>query len=76
MSQINFFTHENSINSGNIFYKPGNKELINIEVKAWDNANNPTQKQIRLFSTDPENLKLFNCYNYPNPFKKSNAIFI
>ena len=65
-----FFYNENSINSGNIFYKLENEEFLNIEVMAWDNANNPAQKQIKLFSTDPKSLKLFNCYNYPNPFKK------
>ncbi len=66
-----FFYHENSINSGNILYKLENEEFLNIEVIAWDNANNPTQKQIKLFSTDPKSLKLFNCFNYPNPFKTS-----
>ena len=66
-----FFYNENSINSGNIFYKLENEEFLNIEVIAWDNANNPAQKQIKLFSTDPKSLKLFNCYNYPNPFKRA-----
>ena len=49
-----FLYDQNSLNSGNIFYKPEEKDILNIEVKAWDNANNPSQKQIKLFSTDPK----------------------
>ena len=64
-----FFYYENSINSGSIIYKIKEEKFLNIEVKAWDNANNPAQKQIKLYPTDPNILKLFNCYNYPNPFK-------
>ena len=60
--------NNNSITTGEILisYYIGNE--INIIVSAWDNANNPSEKEIQLFSTDEDNLQIFNVYNFPNPF--------
>ena len=41
---------------------------MNYSLIAWDNANNPSEKEIRLISGSNENLRLYNVYNFPNPF--------
>ena len=40
-----------------------------ITIKAWDNANNPSQKSIKLNITAGTELILTNVFNYPNPFQ-------
>ncbi len=63
----NFFYNSNSITNGKILYPVDNK-YINMSVKAWDNANNPSEKLIQLYRTESEKLKIYNVYNFPNPF--------
>ena len=46
-------------------------EIINIRIKAWDSANNPSEKEIYLNQTENNSLRLFQVMNYPNPFKTS-----
>ena len=62
-----FYYDSNSITSGTLTYETGTGPL-HILVKAWDNANNPSEKEIELNRNRDENLKLYNVYNYPNPF--------
>ncbi|MDP7036941.1 MAG: C25 family cysteine peptidase [Candidatus Marinimicrobia bacterium] len=42
---------------------------FHINIQCWDNANNSSNKNILLKSLSGSGLKLFNVYNYPNPFK-------
>ena len=62
-----FYYNANSITNGKILH-PVNNDFINISVKAWDNANNPSEKLIKLYRTESEKLKIYNAYNFPNPF--------
>ena len=41
---------------------------VNINIKAWDNANNPSEAQIKLDVTESDIFELKNVYNFPNPF--------
>ena len=66
-----FYYDYNSIVSGTIILTQLNEEQINLEVEAWDNANNPNKKSINLKIHDKEKLKIFNAYNFPNPFSTS-----
>jgi len=43
-------------------------ENITIHISAWDNGNNPAESEISLTRLTLEKLKLFNVYNFPNPF--------
>ena len=43
-------------------------EKIDIKIKAWDNANNPSEKSIVLNRIRNNLLEIFNVYNFPNPF--------
>ena len=65
----NFYYDKNSITTGTLEY-PVNDNFINLKVKAWDNANNPSDKSIKLYRSDNEKLKIYNVYNFPNPFQK------
>ena len=59
----------NSITQGSIDYSDyltGNR--IDLKIKAWDSANNPTETTLALALIESQQLKLFNTYNYPNPF--------
>ena len=64
-----FLYDENSITTGKISLGDliKNKE-VEIQVKAWDNANNPSELTIKLYITDDQGLRLFNVFNFPNPF--------
>ena len=62
-----FYYDPNSINTGTIIYSTSNSE-INLKINAWDNANNPSQKSIKLYRSDNNDLNLYNTFNYPNPF--------
>ena len=64
-----FIYDENSITTGKILINNLENENLNFQVKAWDNANNPSQKAINLFFVENTGLTLFNVFNYPNPFK-------
>jgi hypothetical protein len=63
-----FFYDLNSITDGLINYDPGLNKNIDITVKAWDNANNPSERRITLTGIESGQLKILNIYNYPNPF--------
>ena len=66
-----FLYDENSITTGKIAIDELNIDKINFQIKAWDSANNPSQKVINLFYIDNKDITLFNVFNYPNPFKTS-----
>ena len=59
----------NSITTGRIYLDNYIEGEINHLLSVWDNANNPSEQEIQLKSNSSENLKLFNIYNFPNPFK-------
>ena len=63
----NFVYDKNSITSGTINFET-NEESIHLTVKAWDNANNPSEKEMKLIRSLDNNLRLYNVYNFPNPF--------
>ena len=63
-----FFYNLNSITIGEINLGNSLKSDINIRISAWDNANNPSNKEIYLYSTNNIELKLYNFFNFPNPF--------
>ena len=62
-----FYYDPNSINTGTIIYGTSNND-INLKINAWDNANNPSEKSIRLHRSNNNELNLYNTFNYPNPF--------
>ena len=62
-----FFYDLNSITTGTLNYSTS-EELIHLNVRVWDNANNPSQKAIKLYRSDDKVLKIYNAYNFPNPF--------
>jgi len=65
-----FFYNINSITAGEInlnnFLDSGID--ININISVWDNANNPSEKEIYIYSNNDTRLKLYNVFNFPNPF--------
>ena len=63
----NFLYDQNSITTGTINFET-TEESIHLIVKAWDNANNPSEKEIKLSRSLENNLRLYNVYNFPNPF--------
>ena len=65
-----FFYNNNSITTGEIKIKDFGDSDINIRVSAWDNANNPSERQIYIYSTDNKELRIYNVFNFPNPFNK------
>ena len=67
-NKTNQFSYDqNSITTGTILLSPFN-EKINIKIKAWDNANNPSEKVIALNYSENNVLRIYNLYNFPNPF--------
>ena len=59
----------NSLTTGTFIFKPDlSDEEIYINVKAWDNANNPNEEKINLDLTNSEIFELRSVYNFPNPF--------
>ena len=64
-----FYYDINSITTGIIpLDLSSGSENINIHISAWDNGNNPSENEISLTRLTQEKLKLFNVYNFPNPF--------
>ena len=63
-----FVYNNNSITTGEILINNYVGDEIDIIIKAWDNANNPSEKDIKLSSADEDKLQIFNVYNFPNPF--------
>ena len=63
-----FLYDNNSITTGRIDLENYFNTDVHYSFIAWDNANNPSEQEIRLFSSNDENLRLYNVYNFPNPF--------
>jgi len=64
-----FIYDVNSLNTGTIEYNiPSEDNQLSLVVSAWDNANNPAELTIKLYITDDQGLRLFNVFNFPNPF--------
>ena len=63
-----FLYDNNSITTGIIDLENYFSTGVNYSLTAWDNANNPSEREIRLITSDNENLRLYNVYNFPNPF--------
>mgnify|MGYP001166327646 CR=1 FL=1 len=63
-----FYYDQNSIITGTVIFNNSTDNNINIRVKAWDSANNPAEKEIRLSKTVHGEFRIYNAYNYPNPF--------
>ena len=66
-----FIYDENSITTGKIPINYLDNDNLNFQIQAWDNANNPSQKDIKLFIINNNDIILFNVFNYPNPFKNN-----
>ena len=67
-----FIYNPNSIQTGIIQPNLDDfSEIISIRIKAWDSANNPSEKEIYLNQAENNSLRLFQVMNYPNPFKTS-----
>jgi len=64
----NFVYENNSITTGEILIDNFINDEIKIIVSAWDNANNPSEKEIQLFLAEKNKLRIYNAYNFPNPF--------
>lgn len=63
-----FLYDQNSIQTGTINYGQIQSNGIHFVIKAWDNANNPSEKEIKLETYSSTKLRIFNAYNFPNPF--------
>ena len=67
-NKTNDFSYDqNSIVTGKILF-PTTDKNINLKIKAWDNANNPSEKSIKIHRSQNNFLKIYNVYNFPNPF--------
>ena len=66
----NFNYDKNSITTGTMIYSSAEK-IINLRVKAWDSANNPSEKEIKLQRSQNNKLRIYNSFNFPNPFTTS-----
>ena len=61
----------NSLRTGAYIFTPNfDFDEVNIRLKVWDNANNPSEAQIRLDVTKFDRFDLKNVYNFPNPFNR------
>ena len=63
-----FFYNLNSITTGEVNLNNFLDLDININISAWDNANNPSEKEIYIYSNNDSKLKIYNVFNFPNPF--------
>jgi hypothetical protein len=64
-----FIYDVNSITTGTLPYIfDENETEVRFIIKAWDSANNSSEKELLLNLTESENLSLYNIFNYPNPF--------
>jgi len=64
-----FYYDQNSITTGTIdVFSLNDAANLHLLVKAWDNANNPNEQEIKLSRIFESKLKIYNAYNYPNPF--------
>ena len=59
----------NSLTSGSYSYETDtNIDYVSIKLKVWDNANNPSESEIKLDIISSDIFELRNVYNFPNPF--------
>lgn len=67
-----FIYDENSITTG-VLAVPFDKyaETLELFISAWDNANNPAEKNIILHLLSKEKLQVMNVLNFPNPYATS-----
>ncbi len=64
-----FIYDENSITTGVVSLPfDYNSESISLKVKAWDNANNPSEKEVTFYLLTDQYLQVMNIYNFPNPY--------
>ena len=63
-----FFYNLNSITTGEVTLNNYLDSDININISAWDNANNPSEKDIYIYSNNDSKLRIYNVFNFPNPF--------
>jgi hypothetical protein len=62
----------NSISTGTIpVTVDDTAEKLHFLVNAWDNGNNVSEYEIKLYLIGTEKLKLYNVMNFPNPFESS-----
>ena len=64
----NFIYNINSITAGQILLEDYVMTSINLMVSAWDNANNLSEKEILLYSVSEDKIRIYNAFNFPNPF--------
>ena len=65
-----FFYNLNSITAGEIILNNLEASDINIRISVWDNANNPSEKDIYIYKLENNELRLYNVFNFPNPFSE------
>ena len=65
-----YYYDSNSITTGTITFPTYDNE-INLKIKAWDNANNPNEKEIHLYRSEINKLEIYSVFNFPNPFYES-----
>ena len=64
-----FIYDENSITTGVLSIPfDENEESISLHIKAWDNANNPAEKEITFQILSDQKLQVLNILNFPNPY--------
>ncbi len=64
-----FVYNPNSITKGYLEFQPdAGLDRLALTVKAWDSANNPAEKTIDIALVAATELRLYQVYNYPNPF--------
>ena len=64
----NFLYNSNSITTGQISLENYINSNVNFLVSAWDNANNPSEKEILLYDSNEQKVRIYNAFNFPNPF--------
>lgn len=67
----NFFSYDkNSYTKGKLIYHLDNLEIgdHNLQLKVWDNLNNPSEEEIEFRIPQSAGLVLGDVFNYPNPF--------
>ena len=63
-----FIYDMNSINTGTFLINNlQESDEISFRVNVWDNANNPSESEIRIKITNSDELSLINLFNFPNP---------
>ena len=62
-----FYYNANSITTGEIILNIQSESNIHIKISAWDNANNPNENEIYLYTSKNDHFRLYNVFNFPNP---------